>query len=112
MRQALRGMPCWIVAASFTHGDRHTRDGTTASLGKAFLVSRLQALLQTGRIDLPKTTEAQAKELQDYEIKIDQDANDQYGAFKVGTHDDPVTALGLWVIEEPRTISVVGAFTR
>ena len=34
-------------------------------------------------------------ELLDYEIRVDQNANDRYGAFRVGTHDDLVTALGL-----------------
>jgi len=84
----------------FTYGDRRTEeDGGRITLGKAWLVSRLQALLQTGRILLPQTAEARAlaKELMDYEIKVDQDANDKYGAFKVGTHDDLVTALGLAV---------------
>ena len=38
-----------------------------------------------------------ADELLDYEIRVDTDANDKYGAFKVGTHDDLVTALGLAV---------------
>jgi len=90
----------------FTHGDRRTEeDGGRITLGKAWLVSRLQALLQTGRILLPKTAEAQAlaKELMDYEIKVDQDANDKYGAFKVGSHDDLVTALGLAVQDVGRT---------
>jgi hypothetical protein len=113
LRAALRAEPCQIVAVTFTHGDRYERDGGIARLGKAFLVSRLQALLQTGRIDLPATAEARAlaEELQTYEIHIDQDANDRYGAFKVGTHDDLVTALGLAVVEEPRQNSAVGAFT-
>jgi hypothetical protein len=38
------------------------------------------------------------RELGDYEIKVAQDANDKYGAFKVGAHDDLVTALGLCVV--------------
>jgi hypothetical protein len=38
-----------------------------------------------------------AQELQDYEIRVDENANDRYGAFRVGTHDDLVTALGLAV---------------
>ncbi len=99
-----------VMPVYFTHGDRRLeQDGPPRyiSLGKAWLVSRLQALLQTGRILLPKTSEAAAlaKELMDYEIKVDQDANDKYGAFKVGTHDDLVTALGLAVQSDPpRTI--------
>jgi hypothetical protein len=83
----------------FTHGDRRTEERGEVKLGKAFLVSRLQALLQSGRLHLPETSEARrlAKELLDYEIRVDQNANDTYGAFKVGSHDDLVTALGLSV---------------
>jgi hypothetical protein len=36
-------------------------------------------------------------ELLTYELRVDENANDRYGAFKVGTHDDLVTALGLAV---------------
>ncbi len=66
-------------------------------------MSRLQALLQTQRIKLPETSEARvlAKELQDYEIRVSEDANEKFGAFKVGTHDDLVTALGLAVLDDP-----------
>ena len=91
------------IACYFTHGDRRTEEGRQVSIGKAWLVSRLQALLQTDRVHLPDSAEARqlAKELQDYEIRVDQDANDKYGAFKVGTHDDLVTALGL-AVQPPR----------
>ncbi len=107
LRQALAGKPHRLVACMFTHGDRYTKDDhyrtPTASVGKAYLVSRLQALLQTERIKLPETSEARilAKELQDYEIHIDQDANMKAGAFRVGSHDDLVTALGLAVLDDP-----------
>jgi hypothetical protein len=86
-----------IVAVYFTHGDRRTDEHAEVKLGKAWLVARLQALLQSGRVHLPRTGEAEAlaKELLDYEIRVDENANDKYGAFKVGTHDDLVTALGL-----------------
>jgi len=91
-----------LVACTFTHGERYTQDDDArlASVGKAFLVSRLQALLQTSRLKLPQTTEAEqlARELQNYEIRVDDDANDRYGAFRTGTHDDLVTALGLCVV--------------
>jgi hypothetical protein len=88
-----------IVPVYFTHGDRRTKDSGGVKLGKAFLVSRLQSLLQTGRVHLPRTPEAEvlARELQDYEIRVDENAHDRYGAFRVGTHDDLVTALGLAV---------------
>ncbi len=98
-----------IVAVYFTYGDKRMVNGMQMSLGKAWLVSHLQALLQTGRILLPKTTEAEvlAQELRDYEITVDQDANDKYGAFKVGTHDDLVTALGLAVQPQPGWITLM-----
>jgi hypothetical protein len=100
-----RSMPAGLRMRpiTFTHGDRYDRRGN--SLGKAWLVSRLQALSQTHCIKLPpshKEAMAMMKELQDYEIHVSQEANDTYGAFKVGTHDDMVTALGLSVLDDPR----------
>jgi len=40
---------------------------------------------------------ALAEELLDYEVQVDENARDHYGAFWVGTRDDLVTALGLAV---------------
>lgn len=95
----------------FTYGDRRNDDGTQVTLGKAYLVSRLQALLQADRVHLPENHEARvlAQELQNYEIQVDQDANDRYGAFRVGTHDDLVTALGL-AVQVDRRSRAVGLF--
>lgn len=103
------GVAADLVPTYFTHGDRRSVEAHHRSvlLGKAWLVSRLQALLQTGRLHLPRTDEAKVlqQELIDYEIKVDQDANDKYGAFKVGTHDDLVTALGLATQEDPDPVA-------
>jgi hypothetical protein len=91
----------------FTFGDRFLRgayDGESDSLGKAYLVCRMQMLFQRDLLRLPpKHREAQvmAKELKDYEIRVTENANDTYGAFKVGAHDDLVTACGLSCIEDP-----------
>lgn len=98
-----------VIGVYFTHGDRRLvqkEEGTEEPrivLGKAYMVSRLQVLLQTRRIHLPRTEEAAAlvQELLDYEIKVDEKANDKYGAFKLGAHDDLVTALGLACNETP-----------
>lgn len=92
-----------LVGVYFTYGDRRTETTVDrqrqVSLGKAFLVSRLQSLLQCSRLHLPRTREAEVltDELLTYELRVDENANDRYGAFKVGTHDDLVTALGLAV---------------
>lgn len=100
---------------TFTAGDVYERDrhGTEGSrLGKAHLVSRLQALLQARpeRIELPaEHPEAPAvrEEIKNYEIRVDSaTAHDTYGAFKTVTHDDLVTALGLAVLDEPSAYRV------
>ena len=105
-----------VTAVYFTHGDRRIEfaEGEndldkSIRLGKAYMVSRLQVLLQTQRLHLPNTAEARvlAQELLDYEIRVDQNANDKYGAFKVGSHDDLATALGLAVNETPVLVGQV-----
>jgi hypothetical protein len=97
-----QGRNAWLRPITFTHGDRYDRG--TGHLGKAYMVSKLQALLQTRRVKLPSKhpeAEAMARELKDFEIRVDQNSNDTYGAFKVGAHDDLATALGLAVLEDP-----------
>jgi hypothetical protein len=91
-----QGIDCRPVF--FTHGDRRTEQGRQVTLGKAWLVNRLQALFQRGRLHLPPDhleAAAMTRELLDYEILVDQNAIDPYGAFSTGSHDDLVTALGL-----------------
>ncbi len=97
----LRGVH--IVAVSITAGDKWEPGGREATLGKAYLVSRLQALLQTGRIRLPRTAEAQAlaEELKNFEIRVSESGRDTYGAFEAGSHDDLVIALGLATLQSP-----------
>lgn len=104
-----RTRPSTIVAVYFTHGDRMAEESRKLILGKAFLVSRLQLLLQTGRLHLPRTDEAEllANELLDYEIEVDPDANERYGAFRVGSRDELVTALGMAVSGGRRIYSAV-----
>ncbi len=80
LRQALRGARVRLSAATFTHGDRLDGKPGDAEIrvGKAFLVSRLQALMQTDRIALPAQhpeAAAMARELADYEIKVDDNAH-------------------------------------
>jgi len=93
----------------FTHGDRLDGSYDEILLGKARLVSRLQVLLQAGRLHLPRTNEAEvlARELQDFEIRVSEDANQRYGAFPVGSRDELVTALGLALHEPPSRASVI-----
>jgi hypothetical protein len=91
----------------FTFGDRLVHGGYEGDgdvLGKGYLVSRLQILLEQNRLLLPKRSpeiDNMLEELIAYEIRMNENANEQYGAFLVGTHDDLVTALGLATIEDP-----------
>lgn len=108
IKPALKEQPAVrITSAMFTHGDRYKghRGAREISVGKAYLVGRLKSLFQTDRILLPKQhgeAATMVQELLDYEIRVSEDANEKYGAFSVGSHDDLVTALGLAVLEDPR----------
>jgi hypothetical protein len=87
----------------FTHGDRRVEEGGEVRLGKCWLVTQVQMLLQTHQLHLPRSPEAErlAEELADYEVQVAADANDRYGAFRVGSQDELVTALGLAVQKPP-----------
>jgi len=93
----------WLVAVYMNHGDRRDADYREIKLGKAWLVARLQTLLQTGQLHLPRTPDAEqlAEDLLDFEIQVSDEASDRPGAFPVGRHDDLVTALGLAIQEDP-----------
>jgi hypothetical protein len=93
----------WLLAVHLNHGDRRDHDAGEVRLGKAWLVTRLQALLLEGRLHLPRTRDAEdvAEDLLDFEINVPQGASDRPGGFKVGRHDDLVVALGLSVQEDP-----------
>jgi len=86
-------------------------DNTILRLGKSQMVSRLQVLLAYNRVHLPQTDEAKATvdELLNYEIRVNDLAHAQFGAFKVGKHDDLATALGLAVWHEPKPKHVHGS---
>jgi hypothetical protein len=90
-----------IKPTSFVRGEQYNR--SKGSLGKSFLVSRTQSLLQGERIHGPDIPEMRAtcEELRIYEIKTSEEGKNTYGAFKVGTHDDLATALGLSCLEDP-----------
>jgi hypothetical protein len=99
LREQIRGAR--VVPVYFTHGDRRTEAREAGqlrvSLGKAYLVSRLQALLQSSRLHVLRTRESEAltEELLNYEIRVDESGHETSGAFRTGTHDDLVCALGL-----------------
>lgn len=90
---------CRVRPVYFTHGDRLTEEGNAIRLGKGYLVARLKILLERGELHLPRKPEAEAlaRDLREFQVEVAEDANERYGAFRVGRHDDLVTALGLAV---------------
>jgi|GEM_PF-209956 len=69
-------------------------------LPKTQLVSVLVSVFDADRVELPghsKETDAMVNELLNFEIRVSDEGRDSFGAFKVGAHDDLVTALGLAV---------------
>lgn len=105
VRDALHGSRARLTAVTFSPGETlNCKSSREWTVGKGFLLKRLQALLQMERIKLPANhpeAAAMARELQDYEIKLDPDGDMKTGAFRVGSHDDLATALGLAVLRDP-----------
>lgn len=94
----LRERGIYPVSVLFTSGDKRLDRHGQVSIGKGWMIGRIQVLLQAGRIHLPATDEAQAlvDELVNYEVTINEHANASFNA-RPGKHDDLVIALGLGV---------------
>ncbi len=68
---------------------------------KRDLVSTVQVYLQNGRLKIAEQlpeAETLTRELQNFQVKINDNAHDSYGAWREGTHDDLILAasLALW----------------
>lgn len=102
-KEAREARPLWAV--HLNHGDRCAEEWSErrVTLGQAYMVSRLQVLLQSHQLHLPNSSEARVvvQELLAYEMRVLANANSLPGAFRIGTHDDLVTAMGLAVHKEP-----------
>ncbi|MCO5215911.1 MAG: hypothetical protein M9950_07115 [Thermomicrobiales bacterium] len=94
------------VAVTITGTDRAVeRADGVLSVGKTFMVSRLQVLLQSARLKLPRTPEAAllVDELKDYELEYTPAGNVTFNA-RSGKHDDLVLALALAVtVDVPKS---------
>src|SRR5262249_38803886 len=84
-----------------TGGDQVTREGGVTRVPKRDLVGVTQVALQTSRLkvsaELPEAATL-VSELQSFQVRITAAANDTYGAWREGTHDDLVLAvsMALW----------------
>lgn len=81
-------------------GSTVTKEGDLTRVPKRELVSVVQVGLQNRTLKIaPELSEAAtlSRELQNFQVKITDAANDTYGAWREGTHDDLVLAIALAV---------------
>lgn len=87
------------TAVTITAGDSETYEGGNYRVPKRDLVSRLQVLLQGGRLKVAERLSEWPicmRELLAFKVKIDPlTAHDSYGYAREGIHDDLVLALAL-----------------
>jgi len=91
-----------LYPVHITGGSTINHDRGVEYVPKRDLVSVVQVALQTEKLKIASALpEARTlvRELQDFQVKITEAANDTYGAWREGTHDDLVlaVALGLYV---------------
>lgn len=102
----MRGAGLAPVPVTITGGDVVTRDGRAWRVPKRDLVGVVQVLLQSERLKFASAlalTPALVAELTAFRVKITAAANDTYGVWREGAHDDLVLAcaVALWYAERP-----------
>ena len=101
----------YLEPIQMTGGSEVTKDNGVTRVPKRNLVSTVQVYLQSGRLKIAgKLPEADtlARELQNFQVKINDNAHDSYGAWREGTHDDLVLAvsLALWTATEKQVSTI------
>jgi len=91
-----------LYPVHITGGSTINYDRGVEYVPKRVLVSVVQVALQTEKLKIASAlpeAPTLVRELQDFQVKITDAANDTYGAWREGTHDDLVlaVALGLYV---------------
>jgi hypothetical protein len=92
-------------AVNITSGMAVTGGGRFWGVPKRDLVASLQVAFQAERLKIAKAlplADVFVKELLDFKVKITAAANDTYGAWREGQHDDLVlaVALAVWLAEQ------------
>ncbi len=88
-----------IVPVTITGGhDARQDDNRDWHVPKKALVTGLQLIFQSHRLTIPRTlaeADVLVKELQNFQVKITQAANEVFGSWRESAHDDLVLALAL-----------------
>lgn len=106
-RQA--NLPVELYPVHITGGATENFDKGVYYTPKRDLVSIVQVALQTDKLkiasELPEAATL-VRELQDFEVKITDAANDVYGAWRSGSHDDLVlaVAMALYIGKRPGSL--------
>ena len=110
--------PLTITAGSEVREDRWNRTGNRAYwVPKIELVSTVQSLLQTRRLRVvPRLALADVlkRELLDFKIKVTASANETFGCWREGAHDDLVLAVAMaaWLAEHQVCQPMIAASRR
>ena len=102
----------WLAAVSIHGGDEATRDGHDHKVPKRELVSILQVMLQTNRLQVVRTlpdADVLTRELLAFKVTISKTGHDSYGNdWRENPHDDMVlaVALAVWLGESVRIASL------
>jgi hypothetical protein len=104
----LRGAAGWVVPVTITSGHAVTRaDDGSYHVPKKELVTALQVVLQARRLHVARGLAegpVLVRELQNFRVKITLAANETFGAWREGEHDDLVLAVALacwWAERNP-----------
>lgn len=101
--------PVRLHPVTITAGHTATRDADGYKVPKKDLVAVVQVLLQSRRLKwdakLPFAAEL-ARELADFQVRVTAAANEQFGTWREGQHDDLVLAVAIaaWLAEEIQPI--------
>ncbi len=95
-----------FIGAQIHGGDTVTHEGNYTRIPKRDLVNNLQVLLHQKRLEFTKDlphSHTVAQEALNFQMKINDKANDSYGAWREGTHDDLLFAvmLAAWRANRP-----------
>src|SRR5262249_10517692 len=95
----LRQSAGWIIPVTITGGHAVTRaDDGSFHVPKKELVTSLQVVMQAHRLQIARglpDAAALVRELQQFQVKITAAANETFGVWRDGQHDDLVLAVAL-----------------